>query len=63
MSKTMLCQGLQCPNRGECLYNARYHAATPEQRHAAIKHCIDQKKFERIRLDHPQMRGSYPRGC
>ncbi len=64
MSKNILCQGIHCPNRSECLHNARYLAASAADRaNKSITHCIDQKKFERVRLDHPQMRGSYPRGC
>ena len=65
MSKNLLCQGIHCPNRSECLHNARYLAAPIAERRSGktIAHCIDQKDFERKALDHPQMRGSYPRGC
>ena len=63
MSRRILCQGVHCPNRSECLHNARYLAAPLEQRRSAkvIAHCIDQKDFERKALDHPQM--NFPRGC
>jgi len=54
VNKNILCQGVRCPNRSECLHNARYLAAPAEDRHRAIAHCLSQKRFERISLDHPQ---------
>lgn len=54
MAKELLCQGVHCPNRQECLHNARYLAAADDDRRKAITHCRSQKRFERIRLDHPQ---------
>ena len=63
MGKAILCQGIHCPNRSECLHNARYLVASAADRSRAIAHCANQKHFERKALDHPHMRGSYPRGC
>ena len=54
MTKTILCQGVRCPNRSECLHNARFLAAPEEARQKAISHCLSQKRFERVALDHPQ---------
>ena len=58
--KANLCRGRECPNRGQC---KRYlmHAANPDV--PSVSKCIDGKGFERAYLDHPQMRGTYPRGC
>ena len=32
MGKAILCQGIHCPNRSECLHNARYLAAPLAER-------------------------------
>ena len=61
MGKAILCQGIHCPNRGECLHNARYLVASAADRSRAIAHCVNPKHFERKALDHPQM--NFPRGC
>ena len=61
MAKAILCQGIRCPNRSECLHNARYLVASAADRSRAIAHCPSQKHFERKALDHPQM--NFPRGC
>ena len=61
MGKAILCQGIHCPNRSECLHNARYLVASASDRSRAIAHCPNQKHFERKALDHPQM--NFPRGC
>jgi hypothetical protein len=57
-SKKILCRGIHCPNRGQCLHNARFLVAPAEKRSSpsVISHCVEGKKFERVALDHPQMR-------
>lgn len=56
-SKKILCRGIHCPNRGQCLHNARFLVAPAEKRlsPSVISHCVEGKKFERVALDHPQM--------
>lgn len=60
MATDKLCRGNQCPNRAQCRWYQQ-HVANPEKQ--SISKCPEGKWFERNSLDHPQMKGSYPRGC
>ena len=55
-----LCRGEHCPNRLQC---RRYQMYVAHPEAPSVSKCPDGKWFERNSLDHPQMRGSYPRGC
>ena len=60
MATSKLCRGEHCPNRAQCR-QYQMHVAQPEA--PSVSKCLDGKWFERNKLDHPQMKGSYPRGC
>ncbi len=60
MATSKLCRGEHRPNRAQCR-QYQMHVAQPEA--PSVSKCPDGKWFERNKLDHPQMKGSYPRGC
>lgn len=65
MDKKKYCKGVKCTAKKQCRWFRLWlkEIADGNTTEPATNHCVDQKRFERYELDHPQMKGSYPRGC
>lgn len=56
MARIKYCKGVNCTAKKQCRWFREWLKAVAEVdfKTPATNHCVDQKRFERYELDHPQ---------